>query len=127
MIEVDIETLPAVVDTARAAAGDSLLFEASGSNLAVTYTAVLGDARAAFEGAYMRRERFDSQRYTAATMETRGLLAEWDAESSRLTVYGAAKVPTIPLRLAPLASLTPFEQPVAAHPLLTEAISHVAP
>jgi aerobic carbon-monoxide dehydrogenase large subunit len=93
LILVDIEALPAVVDTARAASGDSLLFEASGSNLAVTYTAELGDARAAFEGAYVRRERFDTQRHTAATMETRGLLAEWDAENSRLIVFGAAKVP----------------------------------
>ena len=30
---------------------------------------------------------------TAMTMETRGLLAEWDAAAGRLTVSGAAKLP----------------------------------
>jgi carbon-monoxide dehydrogenase large subunit len=93
LILVDIETLPPVVHTATAAAGDSLLFEPTGTNLAVTYTAEMGNARAAFDGAYTRREKFDTQRHTAATMETRGLLAEWDAENGRLTVSGAAKVP----------------------------------
>ncbi len=35
---------------------------------------------AAFKNApYTRRERFSVQRFTAMTMETRGLLAEWDA------------------------------------------------
>ncbi len=33
------------------------------------------------------------QRMTALTMETRGLLAEWDAKLGRLTVSGAAKLP----------------------------------
>jgi hypothetical protein len=51
-----------------------------------------GEARGAFEGAYVRRERFDTQRHTAVTMETRGLLAEWDAENNRLIVFGAAKM-----------------------------------
>ena len=37
--------------------------------------------------------RFQVQRLTAMPMETRGLLAEWDAASGQLTVYGAAKVP----------------------------------
>src|SRR5581483_11938363 len=33
------------------------------------------------------------QRLTAMTMETRGLLAEWDATAGHLTVAGAAKLP----------------------------------
>ena len=98
LIAVEIETLPPCVDTRTAAANQSLLFEETGTNLALTYTAVLGDADAAFAAAttdefYIRRERFDTQRHTATTMETRGLIGAWDSEKQHLTVYGAAKVP----------------------------------
>ena len=55
---------------------------------------VKGDADAAFrEAPYARRERFETQRYTALPMEPRGVLAEWDAARQRMTVLGAAKVP----------------------------------
>jgi carbon-monoxide dehydrogenase large subunit len=92
-IEVDIEALPAVVDSAEATANDVLLFEDAGRNLALTLSGVRGDADAAFKRApYVRRERFNVQRHGAVPMEPRGLLAEWDAAAGRLTVYGAAKV-----------------------------------
>ena len=96
LIAVEIETLPPCVDTRTAAANQSLLFEETGTNLALTYTAVLGDADAAFAAAttdeyYIRRERFDTQRHTATTMETRGLIGAWDSEKQHLTVYGAAR------------------------------------
>jgi carbon-monoxide dehydrogenase large subunit len=40
----------------------------------------------------VRRERFQVQRFTAVPMEPRGLLAQWDAATGKLTVCGAAKV-----------------------------------
>src|SRR5215510_15070356 len=80
VITVDIETLPAVTDRAGATGGKSLLFEPQGSNLALTFSAVRGDAEAAFRDApYRRRERFKVQRHYGLTMEPRGVLAEWDA------------------------------------------------
>ena len=92
-ITLDIETLPAVVDSAAARRNDIRLFEAAGSNLALTLTGLRGDADAAFNGAaYIRRERFTVQRHGAVPMEPRGLLAEWDAAGAQLTVHGAAKV-----------------------------------
>ena len=92
-ITLDIETLPAVVDSAAARSNDIRLFEAAGSNLALTLTGVRGDADAAFNGAaYIRREHFTVQRHGAVPMEPRGLLAEWDAAGGQLTVHGAAKV-----------------------------------
>jgi carbon-monoxide dehydrogenase large subunit len=92
-IIVDIETLPAVVDSATALKGDVLLVEATGSNLALTLSGVRGDADAAFKTAsYTKRECFSVQRHGAVPMEPRGLLAEWDAARERLTVSGAAKV-----------------------------------
>jgi aerobic carbon-monoxide dehydrogenase large subunit len=93
-ILVDIEPLAAVADRAAARRGNVLLFEESGSNIASTITAVLGDADKAFRDApYIRRERFKVQRHSAVPMEPRGLLAEWDAANERMTVSGAAKVP----------------------------------
>jgi carbon-monoxide dehydrogenase large subunit len=91
-VALDIEPLPPVADRASARADTSLLFDDSGSNRIVTLTAKLGDADAAFRDApYVRRERFAVQRFTAMTMETRGLLAEWDGR--HLTVHGVCKVP----------------------------------
>ena len=93
-IELDIETLEPVTSCAVAATGKSLLHESHGSNLSITYAARKGDAEAAFKDApYVRRERFSVQRHMALTMETRGLLAAWDAEKGKLVVSGAAKVP----------------------------------
>jgi carbon-monoxide dehydrogenase large subunit len=91
LIDVDIEALPAVADRHASAQGASLLFEGTGSNLAIKFHAVRGDAAAAFRDApYVRRESFRTQRHMALPMEPRGLLAEWDAACGRLTVSGGA-------------------------------------
>ncbi|HZM46415.1 MAG TPA: molybdopterin cofactor-binding domain-containing protein, partial [Burkholderiales bacterium] len=92
-VAVDIEPLPVVPDRAAAARNETLLFEGAKTNCAVTLTAIRGDADAAFARApYTRRETFKVHRHTAAPLETRGLLAEWDARG-KVRVYGAAKVP----------------------------------
>ena len=93
-IVLDVEELPPVPDRHASARSDILLFEEAGTNAAMVFTGVKGDADAAFRNAeYVRCERFAVQRYTALPMEPRGLLAEWDAAQSRMTVLGAAKVP----------------------------------
>jgi carbon-monoxide dehydrogenase large subunit len=93
-IDVAIEELPAVADWPAAAKDESLLFEAAGSNRALTFTAVKGEADAAFRDApYTRRERLRTGRHYGLTMEPRGVMAEWDAAKNKLTVSGAAKVP----------------------------------
>jgi aerobic carbon-monoxide dehydrogenase large subunit len=93
-IALDIEPLPAVADRHVAAKDDSILFDDAGTNLALKFRAVRGDAAAAFKDApYTRRESFRVQRHFAMTMEPRGVLGEWNAASGRLTVCGAAKVP----------------------------------
>src|SRR5438874_4241206 len=93
-IALDIEELPPVPDRHASGRGEILLFEEAGTNAAMVFTGVKGDADAAFRGAdYVRRERFAVQRYTALPMEPRGVLAEWDAAQNRMTVLGAAKVP----------------------------------
>jgi carbon-monoxide dehydrogenase large subunit len=91
-IDLAIEPLPAVVTPG---AGNALLFDNIADNVAATMTAGLGDAESAFaqHRGYVRRGRFSVQRHTAVAMEPRGLLAEWDAARSHMTLYGAAKVP----------------------------------
>ncbi len=92
-IELDIEPLAVVIDRYASCADKALLFEAHGSNRAIRYTAFLGDADAAFkQAAYTRKEHFSVHRHAAVPMEPRGLLAEWDAATGRLTLNGAAKV-----------------------------------
>jgi carbon-monoxide dehydrogenase large subunit len=93
-VEFDIEHLPPVVNRTASTNSDVLLFEGTGSNSATVFTASTGDADGVFQAApYRRREQFRVQRLTAMTMETRGLLAEWDATRNRLTISGAAKLP----------------------------------
>ena len=57
-IRVEIEELPPVVDRHAAATGAALLFEETGTNLAIKYTAAKGDPDRAWGRAdYVRRER----------------------------------------------------------------------
>ena len=93
-VVLDLEELPVVADRSIAQRQETLLFDDAGTNLAMQFTAVRGDADAAFRDAeYTRRAHFAVQRHTALPLEPRGLLAEWDAAAGRLTVMGAAKVP----------------------------------
>jgi carbon-monoxide dehydrogenase large subunit len=75
-IALDIEELPPVPDRHISGRDEILLFEEAGTNAAMVFTGVKGDADAAFRDAdYVRRDRFAVQRYTALPMEPRGLLA----------------------------------------------------
>jgi carbon-monoxide dehydrogenase large subunit len=93
-ISIEIAPLPVVVDPSVSGRDEIRLFTDAASNCAATYKVTRGDADAAFaQAAYTRREQFSVQRHLALPMETRGVLAEWDARASHLTVWGAAKVP----------------------------------
>ena len=93
-IRVEIDPLPAIVSCREFAPPPALLVEDEPAPTAPSpIRRRLGDARAEFPGCYVRRERISTNRHTAAPMELRGLLAEWDAQRGHLTVNGAAKVP----------------------------------
>jgi carbon-monoxide dehydrogenase large subunit len=108
LIDVEIEPLPAVIDW-EGACGTSLLFEEHGTNVAARYQVGMGDADAAFAKAdYRRKETFRCHRHTALPMETRGLVADWDAARARLTIWGMTKVPWFNRRaLAEALALSP--------------------
>ncbi len=98
LVVADIDTLPAIVDTAGAERGDVILHEhvlenGKATNIATRYTVGKGDVVAAFAAAdYVRKETFHSHRMTASPLETRGLVARWE-DGVRLTLQGTAKVP----------------------------------
>ena len=87
-ITLDIESLPAVVDSAAARSerhpvvrGRAAATSRSRSAACAAMPTPLSTARP-----YVRRERFTVQRHGAVPMEPRGLLAEWDAAGGQLTV-----------------------------------------
>ena len=90
---VEIEPLEAVSDWRTSQKDQALLFEVNGSNLAASYSRALGDVDQAFAAAdYVRKESFRAHRHTAVPMETRGVIAQWDAVQGRLVVHGGTKV-----------------------------------
>ena len=92
-VVVDYEPLEAVVDPRVALADRVLIHEATGTNLASRYRVSRGDPEGAFaSAAYTRRETFRCQRHSGVPLETRGLVATWDATSGTLSVLGATKV-----------------------------------
>ncbi len=98
-ILVDYEPLPAVVDLEAALKDDStLVHEDVGSNVAAYVVQTIGDYEQAKAGAHTviaRRLTYDHG--TAAALENRGIVAEWDARSQRLTVWDTTQAPN-PIR-----------------------------
>jgi carbon-monoxide dehydrogenase large subunit len=96
LIEVDYEPLPAVVSTAEAAApGAPLVFDDCKDNISFVYTA--GDkakADAAFaQAAHVVKHHFVINRITAATMEPRGALGDYNPTDGRYTIYTTLQRP----------------------------------
>jgi aerobic carbon-monoxide dehydrogenase large subunit len=100
-VQVQYEPLAALVDARAAAAPDApMLFESETTNVVAGYTVACGDAeRALAEADLVLRESFDVQRHTAVPLETRGVLADWDAGRGVLSMWGMTKVPHINRRI----------------------------
>jgi carbon-monoxide dehydrogenase large subunit len=111
VIAVEIEDLPPVADWQTAAKNQSVLFEKQSTNRSLVFQARKGDADAAFAKApYTRREYFRTGRHYGLTMEPRGVMATWDDAKSKLTIYGAAKVPFFNRRILSAQIGLPVEQ-----------------
>jgi aerobic carbon-monoxide dehydrogenase large subunit len=90
LIEVDYEPLPAIVSTADAVApGAPAVWDENPGNVAFFHTE--GDAAAtdvAFAGAaHIVRRRFVINRVTAASMEPRGAIGDYNPAEDRWTIY----------------------------------------
>jgi len=94
-VTVELEPLPPVVDLEAAVRPDApLVHEDAGTNVAAHYTQRVGDVEAAFaRAAHVFRERFVFDRGASSPMETRGVLAEWDAAARQLTVWDTTQAP----------------------------------
>ncbi|HEX9677076.1 MAG TPA: xanthine dehydrogenase family protein molybdopterin-binding subunit [Anaerolineales bacterium] len=98
-IQVDYEPLPAVVDLEQALhPGAARVHEDLESNLAAHVIQQRGDYQRASQQAALRLQRrllYDHG--AAAALENRGLVAQWDRRSQRLTVWDTTQAP-IPIR-----------------------------
>jgi len=92
-VRVDFDPRPAVA-SADAALEPGAPGGHPAGNVVARWEVALGDVLAAFRDAHaVVRERFTIHRQTAVPMETRGLVAEFDAGRRALTVWGPTKVP----------------------------------
>ncbi|MDR7417296.1 MAG: xanthine dehydrogenase family protein molybdopterin-binding subunit [Armatimonadota bacterium] len=93
LVDVAYEPLPAVATAEQALAAGAPALHGPG-NLAARLDVSVGDADRAMAAAEIRvRQRLVVQRHTAVPLETRGLMAAYDAASGILTVWGPTKVP----------------------------------
>jgi len=95
LVEAQYRRLPTVGGAEQALAlGAAILHDEAGTNLAARLEMGAGEpGDALLRGAAIRiRQRFTIQRHTGVPMETRGLIAAFDAGTGQLTVWGPTKV-----------------------------------
>jgi len=108
LVTIEYEPLPPVVDALGAVRPESPTLHADG-NVASTWTVDLGNVDTVLQTApHVFRRNFTVGRDTALPLETRGLIAEWDASRESLTVWGVTKVPYFNRRV--LAGLLGIEE-----------------
>ena len=96
-IQIDYESLEAVVDMEKALrAGTPIIHGEIGSNVAAHVVQTKGDYKAAKkDAALVIKRRFSYEHGCAAAIENRGIVAEWDRRSGRLTVWDTTQAPVV--------------------------------
>ena len=96
-IEVTWEVLDAVGDLEGALAPDSVrVHDDLASNVAAKARQSRGDYAAAAKSAHcVLRRRFVYDRGASSPMETRGVVAQWDARADRLTIWDTTQAPVV--------------------------------
>ncbi len=94
-IMVDYEALPAVVDLEKALQpAAALVHDDLDSNVAAHVVQRKGDYESAARNAdLIVKRRFVYDRGTAAAMENRGVVAQWDVRAQKLTVWDTTQAP----------------------------------
>src|SRR5579875_1123306 len=99
LVDVDYEPLPAVVDVEKAMQPDApLLFEEFGTNIAFSNHPPSDEmdkifAETVANGGIVVKARLENQRLAPASMETRGVVAEFNKASKMLTVWSSSQIP----------------------------------
>ncbi|MEQ9638769.1 MAG: xanthine dehydrogenase family protein molybdopterin-binding subunit [Alphaproteobacteria bacterium] len=96
-IVVEIEDLPPVVDMAAALeSGTALVHDDLGHNVSAKVRQTKGDYDAARKNAaHVIARRFHYDHGASSPMETRGIVAAWDARADRMTVWDTTQAPVI--------------------------------
>ncbi|MBM3810740.1 MAG: xanthine dehydrogenase family protein molybdopterin-binding subunit [Acidimicrobiia bacterium] len=94
-IEVDYEVLPAVADPEKAiAAGAPAVHPEWPDNVAFHFHQEGGEVDKAFaEAEVVVKERITSQRLIPTSIETRGVVADWNTGDKSLTIYSSSQIP----------------------------------
>jgi carbon-monoxide dehydrogenase large subunit len=94
-IEVDLEPLPAVIDLAAALhPGSALVHDDLGTNVSAHVHQSKGDYRAAAAKAHLViKRRFLYEHGISSTIETRGVVAHWEARSEHMTIWDTTQAP----------------------------------
>lgn len=94
LVQVEYETLPAIVDPERGLDTDAaVLHEQYKTNLIGEFTVGYGDAAATLAEAPFRiTKRFHHHRYAAIPMEGRGVIASFDPRTESVTVWSSTQV-----------------------------------
>jgi carbon-monoxide dehydrogenase large subunit len=95
VVQVDYAPLPATVDALEALhAGAPAVHDEAPDNVLLSRRFEHGDVDAALAGAAVVVERaFRTNRQTAAPLEGRGGVADWDAAAGKLTLWSGTQVP----------------------------------
>ncbi|MEE9150144.1 MAG: xanthine dehydrogenase family protein molybdopterin-binding subunit [Candidatus Tectomicrobia bacterium] len=95
LIEVDYAPLPAVIDPLKAMHPDTPVVHAElGTNSVLKVTSAGGDLTTAFAQAdHVVRQQYQVQRLAPVPMETRGLVADYQPQDDRLTVWDSTQNP----------------------------------
>jgi carbon-monoxide dehydrogenase large subunit len=94
-IDVDLEPLPAVIDLEAALRpGSTLVHDDLGSNISAHVHQSKGDYRTASARAHLRiKRRFAYEHGISSTIETRGVVAHWEARSEHMTIWDTTQAP----------------------------------
>jgi carbon-monoxide dehydrogenase large subunit len=99
LVRVEYTPLPAVATLDEALAIDGPRVH-PGGNIAARFTQRVGDPAAALARADLTlRERFRLHRGAGMALETRGMVARWDADLSQITIWSTTQSPQILRRL----------------------------
>jgi carbon-monoxide dehydrogenase large subunit len=94
-IEVDLEILPAVVDIEDAlTASSTLVHDDLGSNVSAHVRQTMGDYRnAAAQAHLILKRRFRYEHGISSPIETRGVVAQWNARADQMTIWDTTQAP----------------------------------
>jgi len=97
LIEVEYAELHVVIDTVEASSPDTpTIYDDWPDNVVGTFDVAMGDVDAAEAKADVTvSDRFRINRQTAASLEPRGVLAEWDSRREELVVWTSTQSPHI--------------------------------